>query len=84
MATKVRIMKMLQEIRGFAQITSRRPPAKLPGLFLIQIRSQGARTTPYKKKVIIPVDVRELPDIPHPVKITHLQAKSLSGPSVPI
>ena len=75
-------MKMLQEIRGLAQITSRRPPAKLPGLVLIQIRSQGARTNPCRKKVIIPVDVKEPLDIPHPVKITHLQAKSV--PAAPV
>ncbi len=77
MATKVKIMKMLQEIRGFAQITSRRPPAKLPGLFLVQIRSNAARTNLPRKKVIIPVDLKEPLDIPHPVKITHLKANTV-------
>jgi hypothetical protein len=77
MATKVRIMKMLQEIRGFAQITSRRPPAKVPGLFLVQLRSNAARTNLYRKKVIITVDLKDPPDIPHPVKITHLKAAAI-------
>ncbi len=69
-------MKMLQEIRGFAQITSRRPPAKLPGLFLVQMRSY-ARMNPLRKKVIITVDLKDPPDIPHPVKITHLKANAV-------
>ena len=76
MATKIRIMKMLQEIRGLAQITSRRPPAKMPGLFLVQMRSQ-ARRTPARKKVIITVDIKEPADIPHEVKITHLKVASI-------
>ena len=65
-------MKMLQEIRGLAQITSRRPTAKLPGLFLVQMRSH-VRSNPVRKKVIITVDLKDPPDIPHPVKITHLK-----------
>ena len=75
-------MKMLQEIRGLAQITSRRPPAKMPGLFLIQLRSQSPRPTPHRKKVVIPVALKDLPDIPHPVKIIHLNAKASPGASV--
>jgi hypothetical protein len=80
MATKVRIMKMLQEIRGLAQITSRRPPAKLPGLFLMQIRSNNSRPGPHRKKVVIPVALKDPPDIPHAVKITYLPTKESPGP----
>lgn len=72
MATKVRIMKMLQEIRGFAEVTQRRPQPRQPGLFLIQLRSHVIHTTATRKKQTIAVDMRDLPDIPHPVKITHL------------
>src|SRR5690242_237890 len=38
MAAKVRIMKLLQEMRGLADITHRRPAPRQPGLFLIQLR----------------------------------------------
>ena len=72
-------MKMLQEIQGLAQITSRRPPSKMPGLILIQLRPNGPRTTAQRKKTIIKVDVQEPLDIPNPVKITHLKP---SAPSV--
>ena len=65
-------MKMLQEIRGFAQITNRRPPTKSPGLFLMQLRSHLSRSALPRQKVIIPIDLQDPPDIPHPVKITHI------------
>lgn len=81
MATKVRIMKMLQEIRGFAEITQRRPQPRQPGLFLIQLRSHVTYTTATKRKQTITVDMLDHPDIPHPVKITHLRP---AHPSVSI
>jgi hypothetical protein len=65
-------MKMLQEIRGFAQITNRRPQVKPPGLFLMQLRSQAHRNGLPRQKLIIPITLQDPPDIPHPVKITHL------------
>ena len=79
MATKVRLMKMLQEIRGLAQITNRRPQTKAPGLFLIQLRSQNGRNGLPKQKLIIPITLQDPPDIPHPVKITHLKASPMAA-----
>ena len=73
MAAKVRIMKLLQEIRGFAEITQRRPQPRQPGLFLVQLRSHVTRTTSTRRIQIITVDMQDRPDIPHPVKITHLR-----------
>jgi len=72
MAAKVRIMKLLQEIRGFAEITQRRPQPRKPGLFLIQLRSHVTHATAGRRKTIA-VEVLDRPDIPHPVKITHLR-----------
>ena len=71
MATKVKLMRMLQELRGLAEITARRPQQRPPGLFLIQLRSHLLHTThPLRKRIF--VDVQDQPDIPDPVKITHL------------
>jgi len=71
MAAKVRLMKLLQEIRGLAEITARRPQPRAPGLFLIQLRSHLMHTThPMRKRIV--VDVQDQADIPYPVKITHL------------
>ena len=73
MAAKVKIMKLLQEMRGFADITHRRPTPRQPGLFLIQLRSQFGSGSPPRRKLTISVDMQDRPDIPHPVKITHIQ-----------
>ncbi|HSU54278.1 MAG TPA: hypothetical protein VLT36_09485 [Candidatus Dormibacteraeota bacterium] len=72
MATKVRIMKLLQEIRGFADVTQRRPPPKQPGLFLVQLRSHSFTKEPQRKRTIS-VDMLDRPDIPDPVKIKYVQ-----------
>ncbi len=79
MAAKVRMMKLLQEIRGLAEITNRRPHSKPPGLFLLQLRSHLTRTRFPRRKVIIPIDVQNPPDIPNPVKITHITQSVAAG-----
>ncbi len=73
MAAKMRIMKLLQELRGLADVTHRRPAPRQPGLFLIQLRSHvhGIRQ-PVARKVIR-VDMQDNLALPDPVKITHLQ-----------
>ena len=73
-------MKMLQEIRGMAQITSRRPTPRQPGLFLIQLRSHVSSATSPRRKLIIPIDLQDPPDIPDPVKIIHIKPGSASRP----
>ena len=80
MAAKVKIMKLLQELRGLADITSRRPAPRQPGLFLIQLRSQLGAGSISRRKLTISVEMQDLPDIPHPVKITHVQTDA----SVPV
>jgi len=80
MATKVRLMKLLQEIRGFAQLSQRRAQPKPPGLFLIQMRSQLNQSAPRRRRLTIPIQMHEGPDIPNFVKITH----SPTAPSAPV
>src|SRR5437588_10507189 len=73
MAAKIRIMKLLQEIRGLADVTERHPTPRQPGLFLIELRSHltdTRQTWPRKTNVV------EMPgrrDIPRPVKIKHVE-----------
>jgi hypothetical protein len=83
MATKIRMMKLLQEIRGLAQITNRRPQPKAAGLFLMQLRAHVAHATYQRRKVIIPIDLKEPPDIPHPVKIRHVKESGFGTISLP-
>jgi hypothetical protein len=75
MAEKVKMLKLLQEMRGMAEITQRRPSPRQPGLFLIQMRSRVANTQASRRKVIS-VKVQGRFDLPHPVKITHLQSRA--------
>ena len=69
MASKMRVMKLLQEIRGLAQVTQRRPHTRAPGLFLLQLRSHVNQATSRRRRLVIPVQMHEPPDIPNPVKI---------------
>jgi hypothetical protein len=72
MAAKIKILKMLQEMRGMAEVTNRRPAPRQPGLFLIQLRSHVQHTTQTRRKQTIAIDVAEVAEIAHPVKIRHV------------
>jgi len=72
MAAKIKIMKMLQEMRGLAEITTRRPAPKHPGLFLVQLRSHVQQATQPRLKQTIMVDMLDGVEIASPVKIRHV------------
>jgi hypothetical protein len=73
MAAKIKIMKMLQEIRGHADVTERRPAPRQPGLFLIQLRSHVVESRQQPRvRQIITVEVQDRFEIPRPVKIKHV------------
>lgn len=72
MATKVKMMKFLQEIRGLAEFGRRYPTPKPSPFFLLQLRSHVAETSHSKRRLVITVDLKDHPDIPHPVKINHV------------
>lgn len=76
MATKVRLMKMLQEMRGFSEIARRYPSPKAPALYAIQLRSHVHESSHPRRKITIAVDLKDGPAIPAPVKITHLRPTS--------
>ena len=70
MATRMNMLKLLQEVRGFAQFATR-PIEPRPGPLLLQFRNRLRRATA-KRKRIIRIDMQEPPDIPQPVRITYL------------
>jgi hypothetical protein len=72
MATKMNMMKMLQQARGIAQITNRRPQNRPIGPLMLQMRFSSSRTSAGRRKRIIRIKMQSPLDIPHPVKITHL------------
>lgn len=73
MATKIKLMKLLQEMRGFSEM-GRRPSAHRPStLYLLQLRSHLTETSRSKRRLIVAVDLRDTLNIPHPVKINYIK-----------
>jgi hypothetical protein len=68
------MLKLLQETRALAEVTNRRPQPRSPGLTLMQLRSHLAHTRLPPCRRSIAIDVKDLADVPHPVRITHLGA----------
>lgn len=73
MATRMNMMKLLQEIRGMAEVTNRRPLSRTPAALALQTRLPAVRIGKTKTKRIIHVSMLEPMDIPHPVKIRQAQ-----------
>ena len=73
MATKVKLMKLLQEMRGLSELGRRVPPRKPSPLYLMQLRSHLAETSHSHRRLIITVDLKDAAAFPHPVKINHIQ-----------
>jgi hypothetical protein len=82
MATKIKMLKLLQEMQGLTQAACRRPAPRHPGLLAVQIRMELRDRASHLKRVLPVVDHEPL-DIPHPVKIRHLQSESRSRPLSP-
>ena len=72
MATKVRLMKLIEEVRGYAQITNRRPAPRPPVLYLMELREHVSQANTPRRKLAVASDSRENLNIPLPIKITHL------------
>ncbi len=83
MAAKVRIMKLLQEMRGFAEVTNRLPQPRQPGLFLMKLRTHFSPGALPSRKRVITIEIQDRADIPDPVKITHLQASQVRAEPMP-
>jgi hypothetical protein len=78
MATKMKIMKLLQEMHAFAELERRHPASRTSPLFLLQLRSHMAETSRSKRRLIVSIDLRDSLDMPDPVKINHIKPGLLS------
>lgn len=72
MATKMKMFKMLQEVKGLAQITNRRPAPRPPFLYLLQLRSQITQPAQPKRRLTIE-NGKETGHLPLPIKIHHIR-----------
>jgi hypothetical protein len=76
MASKVQLMKFLQEARGYDLVTNRRPPPKLGAAFSLHMRSRMAETgAPARRKLAISVHPADISNTPRPVKILQISAR---------
>ena len=78
MATKMKLIKMLQENKGLAQITNRRPAPRPPLLYLMQLRTQSTQTnTPRKRLSVETVAL----NAPMQIKINHIKCDRFDMPT---
>ena len=73
MATKIKLMRMLQEIRGHAQITNRRPAPRPPALYLMQLRERAAQSHRPRRRLAVATEFQESSNTPLPIKIHHIK-----------
>ncbi len=73
MATRMNMLKLLQEVRGFTQFTNRPSEPRPGGPLLLEFRGPSKQRAAARRKLNIKVSMLELPDIPQPVRITYLR-----------
>jgi hypothetical protein len=76
MATRMNMLKLLQEVEGFATFTTRRPQGRPNGAFVLQLRSINFRRSIGRSRRIVRVDMQEPTDIASPVAIKHLRPRA--------
>lgn len=72
MATKIKMLKLAQQVQGYAQITNRRPAPRPPVLYIMQLREQVAQATVPKRRLAVQTDARDNSPTPLAVKINHV------------
>jgi len=81
MATKVKLMKLLQEMRGLAELNRRHPAPRPSALYLLQLRSHMAETSQSRRRLLVRIDLKDAIDLPHPVKINHVRSRDTDEPA---
>jgi hypothetical protein len=74
---KVKLVKLLQDIRDWNYQPNRRMPPKPTVLYLMQLRSHVAETTSPRRKLVIQVDLKGQELHPRPVQIKQLKPSDL-------
>jgi hypothetical protein len=72
MATRINMLKLLQEVRSLTQFGTRQGETRPAGPLLLQFREARLRRTAARRRRVIRIDMQEPPDIPKPVQITYL------------
>jgi len=71
MAQKLNTLKLAQAVRAQAAVTNRQPAQQTGAFYLMQLRSQSLKASPFRRRQQIPVEPGQCPEIPRLVKIIH-------------
>ena len=71
MAQKLNTMKLSQAVRAQAAVTNRLTVQQTGAFYLMQLRSQALKASPFRRRLQIFVESGPCPEIPHLVKIIH-------------
>jgi hypothetical protein len=82
MANKIKVLKMFQEVRGYAQITNRRPAPRPPLLYLMQLRAHPAAPDLPRHRLTVETDTKAFANGPMPIKINHVRSNESGRPAV--
>lgn len=73
MATRMNMLKLLQEVRGFAQFAHGPTEPRPGGPLSVDFQGPQRRKRAARRKLFIKIDMLEPIDIPHPVAIKYRQ-----------
>ena len=73
MATKMKLLKMMQEDKGLAQITNRRPAPRPPVLYLMQLREQKPVSPDIpKRRLVVSAESADPSTVSFTIRINHI------------
>lgn len=79
MAAKINMLKLLQEMRGFSDLSRMHLTSKPPALFLMQLRDRIAESHRPKRRLTLQIDMKDDGMIPAPVTIKYLSTAPSNG-----
>ncbi len=79
MASRIKMLKLLQESRGLADLAERAPISRAPTPLLLQYTFTRRKKAADKRKRVVRIEMQEPEDIPYVVKITQIKGDSV-GP----
>lgn len=71
MATKIKLMKLLQEMRGLSEMRRWHRAPKPAALYLMQLRTHVAETSNARRRLVISIDLKDTAAVPDSVTIRH-------------
>ncbi len=75
MATRINLMKLLQEMQGIAEMSRRNPTPKSSPLLLLQLQSHMVEISRQRRRLAIATDLKDSLEVPDPVPITFVRSK---------